>query len=47
MLLDKIPADMINIDTGIIGRVDEKTLEEKMEERRKNLVNYFMFVLYI
>ena len=35
MLLDKIPAEMINIDSGIIGRVDKKTLEEKAEEKLK------------
>ena len=39
MLLDKIPADMIHIDSGIIGRVDQKTLQDKIEERNKNIVS--------
>ena len=47
MLLDKIPAEMINIDSGIIGRVDKKTLEEKAEEKLKfnrHMVIYMVFI---
>lgn len=35
MLLDKIPAEMIHIDSNIISQVDKKTLEQKIEEHNK------------
>ena len=50
MLLDKIPAEMINIDSGIIGRVDKKTLEEKAEEKLKfnrHMVMVFIKVAFV
>ena len=49
MLLDKIPADMIHIDSGIVGRVDQKTLQDKIEERNKNIVSqqkFYNFILF-
>jgi len=30
---------MINLDTSALGKVDRKTLEEKLEEKRKLLVS--------
>ncbi|XP_061170108.1 WD repeat-containing protein 46-like isoform X1 [Saccostrea echinata] len=35
MLLDKIPADMIHLDTKMISKVDKKTFMEKVEENNK------------
>ncbi|XP_078327151.1 WD repeat-containing protein 46-like [Crassostrea virginica] len=35
MLLDKIPAEMIHLDTKAIGKVDMKTFMEKVEENNK------------
>lgn len=35
MLLDKIPADMIHIDSNIISQVDQKTLQDKIDEHNK------------
>ena len=47
MLLDKIPAEMINIDSGIIGQVDKKTLEEKAEEKLKFNRHMVIYVVFI
>lgn len=35
MLLDKVPYEMIHLDTGKIGQVDQKTMEEKIMELNK------------
>ncbi|XP_063422030.1 WD repeat-containing protein 46-like [Mytilus trossulus] len=37
MLLDKVPYEMIHLDTGKIGQVDQKTMEDKIEESNKIL----------
>ena len=47
MLLDKVPVDMIHIDSSIISRVDEKTVQEKMDEKNKYLVRHSPHVLHM
>ncbi len=34
----QVPADMITLDTSALGQVDVKTVQEKMEEKKKQLV---------
>ena len=35
---------MITLDTGALGQVDVKTLEEKMEEKKKTQGKYFFLI---
>jgi hypothetical protein len=37
LLLDKIQPEMISLDTSVLARVDQQTLEEKLMERAKIL----------
>lgn len=37
MLLDKIPAEMIHLETNKIGKIDSKTLQEKIDDKNKIL----------
>ena len=40
----QVQPEMITLDTGALGQVDVKTLEEKMEEKRKLRVNISFFI---
>ena len=40
----QVQPEMITLDTGALGQVDVKTLEEKMEEKKKLGVNIFFLI---
>ena len=46
--LFQVQPEMITLDTGALGQVDVKTLEEKMEEKKKLMVDIsFLFKTFV
>ena len=44
----QVQPEMITLDTGALGQVDVKTLEEKMEEKKKLMVDIsFLFKTFV